>query len=209
MPPVKDLTVNITENITRYITEVITQIINQVPGSGGGGGGGGGGNYESGIFGPGAGGNSGSGGGGDNYESGIFGPGAGMYFATGGKVKRNYMATGGPTLGSDTVSAMLTPGEFVMNRAATARFEPLLSAMNQGGYTGFETQRYRVSNKNSVVPAGSTQISTTVNNNNTPVYNYSLSVNVNGNSADPNNIANTVMTRLRQMQNSDIRRQVV
>jgi TP901 family phage tail tape measure protein len=45
---------------------------------------------------------------------------------------------GGPFInftprGTDTVPAMLTPGEFVVNRAATQRNLPLLRAMNAGG----------------------------------------------------------------------------
>ena len=180
MPPVKELTLNTTENVTRYITEIITQIINQVPGTGNSGGGGSGG--------------------------GETGP---VFAAMGGKIKRKFMAAGGMTLGSDTVPAMLSPGEFVVNRAATARFEPLLNAMNQGGYAGFETKRYRVSNAPTIVPTGSSQLSTIINNNATPVYNYNLSVNVDGSQADPNAIANTVITKIRQLQDREIRRQVV
>jgi TP901 family phage tail tape measure protein len=37
--------------------------------------------------------------------------------------------------GTDTVPAMLTPGEFVVNRAATSRNLPLLQSINSGGYS--------------------------------------------------------------------------
>jgi hypothetical protein len=62
-------------------------------------------------------------------------PGAGMGFYRGGIV---YAADG--TLvnyqpkGTDTVPAMLTPGEFVINRAATQKHLPLLHAINDGYY---------------------------------------------------------------------------
>ena len=37
--------------------------------------------------------------------------------------------------GTDTVPAMLTPGEFVVNRSATSRNLPLLQSINSGGYS--------------------------------------------------------------------------
>ena len=48
---------------------------------------------------------------------------------------------GGPFInfapqGTDTVPAMLTPGEFVVNRSATQKNLPLLKAMNSGGSVG-------------------------------------------------------------------------
>ena len=48
---------------------------------------------------------------------------------------------GGPFInfapkGTDTVPAMLTPGEFVVNRSATQKNLPLLKAMNSGGNVG-------------------------------------------------------------------------
>jgi hypothetical protein len=49
--------------------------------------------------------------------------------SNGGMVPK-YFATGGKAVGSDTVPAMLTPGEFVMNKGATKVFGPMLAAMN-------------------------------------------------------------------------------
>jgi hypothetical protein len=48
------------------------------------------------------------------------------------------MATGGfaKKRGTDTIPAMLTPGEFVVNRAATSKFGPLLQQMNRGTLPG-------------------------------------------------------------------------
>ena len=50
-------------------------------------------------------------------------------FATGGTVP-------GPNVNADVVPAMLTPGEFVVNRNATQKNLPLLMAINQGGLGG-------------------------------------------------------------------------
>ena len=50
-------------------------------------------------------------------------------FATGGTVP-------GPNINADVVPAMLTPGEFVINREATKKNLPLLTAINQGGRGG-------------------------------------------------------------------------
>jgi ABC-type transporter Mla subunit MlaD len=44
--------------------------------------------------------------------------------------------------GTDTVPAMLTPGEFVVNRAATQRNLPLLNKINSGGYSAGGKVRY-------------------------------------------------------------------
>jgi len=56
--------------------------------------------------------------------------------ATGGKVNTQYASTGKlidfSPKGTDTVPAMLTPGEFVVNAKATADNYPLLKAINNG-----------------------------------------------------------------------------
>ena len=96
---------NLTVNVDEYITRYITEVITQIVNQvpGDSGGGGGGG----------------------------AGGGAAM-LSSGGMVKPKYFARGGKALGSDTVPAMLTPGEFVVNRAATQRFRPLLEQINNG-----------------------------------------------------------------------------
>src|SRR6056300_325819 len=45
--------------------------------------------------------------------------------------------------GTDTVPAMLTPGEFVVNRAATAKNLPLLNSINSGNYYNGGQVEYR------------------------------------------------------------------
>jgi hypothetical protein len=56
--------------------------------------------------------------------------------ATGGKVKTQYASVGKlidfSPKGTDTVPAMLTPGEFVVNARSTAQHLPLLKAINSG-----------------------------------------------------------------------------
>jgi hypothetical protein len=44
---------------------------------------------------------------------------------------RFYMSSGG-SVGTDTVPAMLTPGEFVVNKDAAAKHYSLLSHINKG-----------------------------------------------------------------------------
>ena len=61
-------------------------------------------------------------------------------FADGGEVKG--FATGGFVSGSggprsDSIPAMLSNGEFVINAEATKRFGPILAAINEGRFSGF------------------------------------------------------------------------
>jgi rhodanese-related sulfurtransferase len=44
--------------------------------------------------------------------------------------------------GTDTVPAMLTPGEFVINRQSTAKYKPVLEAINSGNYNQGGIVRY-------------------------------------------------------------------
>ena len=103
-------------------------------------------------------------------------------------------ATGGMVAGSgmtDSVRAMLTPGEFVMNRAATQKYGPLLERINESKYPG--------SLSLGGTPAVNMVSNSSANSSNTSVYNYSLSVGVNGTSASPDDIARTVIAQIRNM----------
>jgi TP901 family phage tail tape measure protein len=131
----------------------------------------------------------------------------------GGKIAK--MATGGfvPGIGmTDKVPALLTPGEFVVNKAASNAFGPLLSSLNESKYPSmlsdaFAMPTYNVSNvASSSFPA--TTVANTSTTNNESVYNYNLSVNVNGSNVDANTIANTVMAKLQKIDSQRIRRQV-
>ena len=113
----------------------------------------------------------------------------------GGKVK--YMATGGMAVGSDTVPAMLTPGEFVVNRAAAQQFGPMLQSINESKYPSM----LGGIGGSTIVPVNN--VSTSMNDNSTAVYNYNLGFNINGNNANANEIARAVM---REVKNVDAQR---
>jgi hypothetical protein len=109
------------------------------------------------------------------------------YYATGGMVKGyaaggmigKYMAGGGfpgmPKRGTDTIPAMLTPGEFVIRKQAV--------------------QNFGVDNLESINSGKSLRDS---------VYNYSVNVNVKTD-ADASQIAKTVMTQIKQIDSQRIR----
>lgn len=96
------------------------------------------------------------------------------YLSSGGLVPK-YFAAGGYARGTDTVPAMLTPGEFVMSRYAV-------------NHTGLDNMKAI----NSGASLGNS------------VYNYNLSVNVKSD-ANPDDIARTVMTQIRQIDSQRIR----
>jgi TP901 family phage tail tape measure protein len=103
--------------------------------------------------------------------------------ASGGMVANKYMASGGMTkyfagggsLGSDTIPAMLTPGEFVVKRPAVQSFGVKnLEAINSGKST------------------------------NGSVYNYSVTVNA-STGANADEIARTVISRIKQVDGQKLR----
>jgi hypothetical protein len=115
----------------------------------------------------------------------------------GGLVK--YMATGG-AVGSDTIPAMLTPGEFVVNKAASKAYRPLLESINESKYPGM------------LGGGGMTQIpinniSTSMNDNSTAVYNYNLGFSINGANGNANDIARAVMKEIKNVDSQRIRGQ--
>ncbi|MFZ9876490.1 MAG: phage tail tape measure protein [Candidatus Nanopelagicales bacterium] len=96
--------------------------------------------------------------------------------AMGGIIPKYYVS-GGYSRGTDTIPAMLTPGEFVVKRNAVESFGVnRLNKINDGSYDG------------------------------SSVYNYNLNVNVKSD-ANPNDIARTVMTQIKQIDNQRIRTQ--
>jgi hypothetical protein len=151
--------------------------------------------------------------------------------ATGGMIYRN---AGGDVPGEgnmDTVPAMLTPGEYVINKRSTAKYRPALKAMNAGTFGGgMAANRYKVqppqyspSNlskgvynvpqrgqqaRNDTVAMFAPQ-STTATQMDNPVYNYSLSVNVNGSNVNADDIASTVIDKIKRIDSQRLRRQVV
>jgi hypothetical protein len=92
----------------------------------------------------------------------------------GGRVQR--FASGGFAIGTDTVPAMLTPGEFIVSKYGVDKFGvDNLRAINKGD-----------------------------NPSSSSVYNYNLSVNVKSD-ANPNEIARTVMMQIKQIDSQRIK----
>jgi len=165
----------------------------------------------------------------------------------GGKVKPIYRPMGGlipymnnggfRPMGSDTVPAMLTPGEFVVNRASSEAFAPLLSAINDTKYPSILARRFREigaeisgsfntpvyslsapSNSTFVQPSynisNANSVSTPIVNNNasvsdnsSSVYNYNVGITVGGTNASPDNIARAVMNEIKYIDSQRIRTQ--
>jgi hypothetical protein len=97
-------------------------------------------------------------------------PSLGQMYSMGGMVAPKYFALGGDVKGTDTVPAMLTPGEFVIRKSAVDQVGvDSLRAINSGASIG-----------------------ETVYNN------YELNVNVRSD-ANPNDIARTVISQIRQI----------
>ena len=115
-----------------------------------------------------------------------------------GGIVPKYFARGG-RMGSDTVPAMLTPGEFVMNKKATKEFGPLLSMLNESKYPSMIGPSY---SSEKVSPN-----KTSINNNSRNVYNYNVGINVGGTNASANNIAKAVMDEIKYLDAQRIRGQ--
>jgi len=96
---------------------------------------------------------------------------------------------------------MLTPGEFVMRKASVQKYGmPMLSSMNMGA---FEMPKYNTQQPDVTV----LQPTSNTSNINAPVYNtYIISVPVTQPNASANDIANIVMTKIKNVDNSSIRR---
>jgi len=117
-----------------------------------------------------------------------------------GGIVSKYMAFGGKAMGSDTVPAMLTPGEFVINKGASKAYGPLLERINESKYPGM------------LGGGGMTQIpvnniSTSMNDNSTAVYNYNLGFSINGSNGSAKDIANAVMREIKNVDSQRIRGQ--
>jgi len=119
-----------------------------------------------------------------------------------GGIVPKYMANGGRAMGSDTVPAMLTPGEFIVNRAAASAYRPLLETINESKYPGMlglgGTLQVPVNN-----------VMTSMNDNSTAVYNYNLGFSINGSNGNPNDIARAVMREIKNVDAQRIRGQRV
>ena len=137
----------------------------------------------------------------------------------GGKIKK--MAFGGPVnrsmysnrVGSDFVPALLTPGEFVVNKKASKEFGPFLNKINESKFpsllkSDYSQEKYNVATP-TVISAPSKTSVDTVNNNSNTVYNYSLGVTVAGSNSNPDAIARAVMGEIKYYDAQRINKQVV
>ena len=101
------------------------------------------------------------------------------YYRSAGGIIPKYFVAGGYAKGTDTVPAMLTPGEFVMSRYAVSNFGlDRMKAINSGKSIGDS------------------------------MYNYNLTVNAQSD-ASPEDIAQTVMAQLRRIDSQKLRGQRV
>jgi TP901 family phage tail tape measure protein len=94
-----------------------------------------------------------------------------------------------PGMGNtDRVPALLTPGEFVIRKSVASAYMPLLEQLNGNVYPG------------GAMPKGSAK-------NNSNLYNnsYSINVNVAGTDASPDEIANAVMSKIKQVESRSLR----
>jgi hypothetical protein len=110
------------------------------------------------------------------------------------------MAFGGRAVGSDTVPAMLTPGEFVMNKAASKAYGPLLERINESKYPS-------MLGRGGMTQIPVNNISTSMNDNSTAVYNYNLGFSINGSNGSAKDIANAVMREIKNVDSQRIRGQ--
>jgi hypothetical protein len=147
------------------------------------------------------------------------------YYARGGAVRPSYYSNGGFAKGTDTVPAMLTPGEFVVNRKSTKKFGSLLSSINSdtigknlsrsmSSYapTDFNEKVYNMPARAFAKGQDSGSVYTRNESSNVmptqidnSVYNYSLNVNVEGSDADANEIARVVMSKIRKLGSQQLR----
>jgi len=118
----------------------------------------------------------------------------------GGTISK-YMAFGGRAMGSDTVPTMLTPGEFVVNKAAAKAYAPFLDKINESKYPSM----LNGVGGGTVVPINN--ISTSTSDNSTAVYNYNLGFNISGTDGNANDIARAVMKEIKNVDSQRIRGQ--
>ena len=148
--------------------------------------------------------------GGVNFQMGSFNRGGKvMKYGMGGKVLRFPMgglipySDGGKVLGEgsrDSVSAMLTPGEFVIRKTMVEKYgTSLMKAINQGSFT---MPQYKVGKIDGEVEVNKNNVS----NINAPVYNtYDMKFAISGSNASAEDIANRVMFKMKQVQDQGIR----
>jgi hypothetical protein len=117
-------------------------------------------------------------------------------FSNGGMVPK-YFAAGGLSRGTDTIPAMLTPGEFVMRKSAVDKFGPMLSAMNSPSFKMPKSGSYN---------AGSSGGNSMIDNS-SAMYNYNIGITVPQSNASSGDIANAVISQIKYIDQQRIRGQ--
>ena len=92
---------------------------------------------------------------------------------------------------TDKVPALLTPGEFIIRKSVSETYGPMLSALN--------SQVFPKMNLNSSMPNLGNK------DDDGSVYNYQISVSLNGSNLDPNDVANAVMQKIKMSENKGVR----
>jgi TP901 family phage tail tape measure protein len=109
------------------------------------------------------------------------------------------MATGSivPGMGiTDKVPALLTPGEFVVRKSVAKANMPLLKSLNSNIFPS------DITSGSNIAPIQSNQ---SISNISSPVYNYSVNVNVADTNASAGEIADVVIGKIRTIQDRQIR----
>jgi hypothetical protein len=131
----------------------------------------------------------------------------------GGFIKK--MAAGGFVAGTgmtDKVPALLTPGEFVVNRSAAKSFAPFLNSINDAKYPSMigrnmSSPIYSVSSPNNIYAMPTNNSNASINDNSSTVYNYSVGITVGGTNSSPDSIAKAVLNEIKYIDSQRIRNQ--
>ncbi len=106
---------------------------------------------------------------------------------------------------ADSEPAMLTPGEFVMKRSAVGKYGVgMMRSLNNGSFVPSMSApaiQQPVSSNASVGVSGGSNSAV----NNSSVYNYSVNVNVSSANAGAQEIANTVMSKIKSVESQRVR----
>jgi hypothetical protein len=109
----------------------------------------------------------------------------------------------------DKVPSLLTPGEFVVNRAATKAFGSTLEKINNSKYptmlsdANLETPTYVTALSNVIAP-NNISSSNYINNNSSAVYNYNVGITVSGSNSNANDIAKSVVKQIKSIDSQRI-----
>ena len=132
--------------------------------------------------------------------------GAMALMSKGGLVPK-YFASGGYAKGTDTVPAMLTPGEFVIRKSVADQYRDLLHSLNGGTYKTLESPTFNSMKGNPVSVGAGGGSSSSISDNSSRVYNYNVGISVNGTSASADDIAKAVMAEIKYVDSQRLRGQ--